>query len=115
MKKNLARKILTARAEEALAEKLPIDQRTLHLIGKLIEPTNLKRIAVVTIGGSVGLSVLRNVGETRMVRSAVKREMKKQLEPISKKLGDLEKQNEQLQKQNEQLQKQLRENERSHR
>ena len=111
MKKNLARKLIAAKAEEALAERLPVDQRTLRVIGKLLEPKNLKRIAIVAVGGSAGLSLMSSIGESRMVRAAVKRELKKQLEPISKKLTELEAQNAQLQKQNEQLQKQLKESE----
>lgn len=106
MKKSLVSRLFTSKAEKALTERLP-DQKALQLVGKLIEPKNLKRTAIAVVGGAAGLSVLRNIGETHMVRSAMRREMKKQLEPINKKLNELEEQNEQLKKQNEELQKKL--------
>ena len=107
MKKSLARKLIAAKAEEALMQQLPVDQKTLRRVGKLMEPKNIKRLAVALVGGSAALSFIGTVGEVRMYRRAMRRELKKQLEPIKKQLNALEQQNEELKKQNEQLRKKL--------
>ena len=102
-----AKRILAARAEEALTQQLPVDQRTLKRVGWLLEPKHLKRLAVAVVGGSAVVSLMRTAGQMRMYRRAMAKELKKQLEPINKKLNELEEQNEELKKQNRQLRDRL--------
>ena len=102
-----AKQMLAARAEQALVEQLPVDQKTLRRVGKLMEPKNLKRLALTVVGGSVAISVMGSISRTSMYRMAVARELKKQLEPVNKKLCELEAQNEELKRQNDQLAKAL--------
>lgn len=103
MKSKKAQQILMTRAEQALMEQLPLDQKKLRLAAKLLEPKNLKRLGIAAVGGTLGLSALGSIGRTRLYRAAMARELKKQLAPISKKLDALEKQNEELRRQNEEL------------
>ena len=99
--------ILLAKTEQALLEKLPVDQKTLRRLGKLIEPKNLKLAALGAVGTSVLITVVTNIGHDRLYRAAVAREMKKQLEPLRKKLDALEAQNAVLWQQNEELKAQM--------
>ena len=82
--------ILLAKAEQALLDRLPMNQKTMQRLGKLLEPKNLKRIAIGAVGGTVLISVVTNLGHDRIYQAAVGREMKKQLEPLRKKLDELE-------------------------
>ncbi len=107
MKKIKPGKILAARAEKALLEQLPLDQKALTRAAKILESGKLKRVAIAAAGGAMALSFLGTVGEMRLYRVAMKRELKKQLAPINKKLDELEEQNEELRRQNAQLQRQL--------
>lgn len=107
MKTSLAKKLLVTKAEEALVQKLPVDEKTLRRVGRLTDPKNIKRAAIAVVGGSVALSLVGKVGETRMIRRTVSKELKKQLDPVKKQLSALEAQNEELKKQNEQLRKKL--------
>jgi hypothetical protein len=102
-----ARKMVSAKAEQAIVQQLPIDQKTLRRVGRLAEPKNLKRIVVLVVGGSVLFSLIGTLSKIRMYRAAVRRELKKQLEPINRKLDELEAQNEELKRQNKELQKKL--------
>ena len=99
--------ILLAKAEQALLDRLPMNQKTMQRLGKLLEPKNLKRIAIGAVGGTVLISVVTNLGHDRIYQAAVGREMKKQLEPLRKKLDELEAQNVALWQQNEDLKTQL--------
>ena len=99
--------ILLAKAEQALLDRLPMNQKTMQRLGKLLEPKNLKRIAIGAVGGTVLISVVTNLGHDRIYQAAVGREMKKQLEPLRKKLDELEAQNVALWQQNEDLKAQL--------
>ena len=104
-KKN--RNALAVRAEQALVEQLPVNQKTLRAIGWLMDPQHLKVASVGVLGCAAAVSMFKNVGQMRMYRAAMGRELKKQLEPINKKLDELEAQNEELKRQNQRLQKQL--------
>ena len=99
--------ILLAKAEQALLDRLPMNQKTMQRLGKLLEPKNLKRIAIGAVCGTALISVVTSLGHDRMYQAAVGREMKKQLEPLRKKLDELEAQNVALWQQNEELKAQL--------
>ena len=107
MKLDRTQKALAARAEQLLWDKLPVEQKTLRRAAKLLEPKNLKRLGVLALGGGAVVSLLGSVGQMRMVRAAMARELKKQLEPINRKLDELEAQNEALTRQNEALRAEL--------
>lgn len=107
MKKTNAKNLLAARAEQAILQQLPVEQKTLRRVSKLLEPKNLKRLGIAAVCGTATLSVLGSVSQMRMYRAAMARELKKQLAPVNKKLDELEAQNEELRRQNEQLQKKL--------
>jgi tRNA A37 methylthiotransferase MiaB len=98
---------LAARAGQALAEQLPVDQTTLRRIGWLMDPKHLKVAGIGVLGCMAAVSFFKNAGQMQMYRAAMGKELKKQLEPINKKLEELEAQNEELKRQNQQLQKQL--------
>ena len=98
---------ITAKTEEAVLNMLPVDQKTLRIIGKVVEPKNLKRIAIAAIGGSALISIGTAIGHDRLYRLTVANEMKKQLEPLQKKLEALEAQNAALLEQNQKLMAQL--------
>ena len=89
-KKNNA---LSAMAGQAVLDVLPVDQKTLNRIAKILEPKNLKLFAIGAIGGTALISVLTSIGHDRIYQAAVGREMKRQLEPLKKKLNELEAQN----------------------
>lgn len=101
------RKLFAARAEQAIMEQLPVERKTLRWLSKLLEPKNLKRLAIAAVCGTTLFSLISSWSKTRMYRSAMAKELKKQLEPVNEKLDELEEQNEELQRQNEQLQKKL--------
>ncbi len=97
----------TARAEHAMLDGISVDQRTLRIIGKTLEPKNLKRIGIAAVGGSLLISMISTLGRDRLNRAETARELKKQLMPLQKKLDDLEAQNAALWQQNEELKSQL--------
>ena len=99
--------IIAARAEKAIMESLPVDQKTLRIIGKVLEPQNLKRIGIAAVGGSVLVSLVSSLGRDRINRIETARELRKELMPIQKKLDELEAQNTVLWQQNEELKLQL--------
>ncbi len=107
MKSRKTQQILMSRAGEALLEQLPVDEKHLRRIAKLMDPKTLKRLGILTAGGMISLSFLGNIGQMRLYRAAMAKELRKQLAPVNKKLEALEKQNEELRLQNEQLRKQL--------
>ncbi len=98
---------ITARAEQAILDRIPVDQRTLRIIGKVLEPKNLKRIGIAAVGGSLLISMISTLGRDRLNRAETARELRKQLMPLQKKLYDLEAQNAALWQQNEELKAQL--------
>ena len=101
------KKALASRTEQAVLELLPIDEKALRRAARLLEPKNVKRLGLAAAGGAVALSALGSLGRNHIYRTAVARELKKQLEPVNRKLDALEKQNEELRRQNEELQRQL--------
>ncbi len=107
MKKTKPQSLLAARAEQAILQQLPVEEKTLRRVGKLMEPKNLKRLGIAVMCGSVTFSILGSMSQMRMYRASMARELKKQLAPVNKKLDELEAQNEELRRQNEQLQKKL--------
>ena len=107
MRRRKTKNALTVRAEQALIQQLPIEEKTLRRVRKMMDPGNIKRLAIAAAGGSLAFSVLGSIGRTRVFRLETQRELKKQLDPIIKKLDELERQNEELRQQNEALQKSL--------
>ncbi len=99
--------ILAARAEQAIIDKLPVDEKTLRRIGKILEPKNLKLIGIAAVGGSALISVVSSITHDRFYQAAVAREMKKQLIPLERRMAELEAQNEVLLRQNRELLEQL--------
>ncbi|MBQ6520125.1 MAG: hypothetical protein IJI14_15535 [Anaerolineaceae bacterium] len=100
---------LSGMAEKAVLDMIPIDQKTLQKIIKIIESGNLKRmaigLAVGTAGGAALISLISTIGHDRMYQASVGREIKKQLEPLKVKLNELEAQNAVLYQQNQELTK----------
>lgn len=106
--KNETAKPLASRTEKALLQMIPVDQKTIKILEKILQPKNLKRIGIAAVGGSVLISVVTSLAHDRMYKSAVAHEMKKQLEPLRKKLNELEAQNAVLYQQNQELMKEIR-------
>ena len=103
IKKSEPAKTLTSRTGQAVLQMLPVDQKTVQRAAKILEPKNLKRIAIAAVGGSVLVSTLTSLAHDRIYKAAVAHEMKKQLEPLKKKLNELEAQNAVLYQQNKEL------------
>lgn len=99
--------IIAARAEQAIVNSLPVDQKTLRIIGKVLEPPNLKRIGIAAAGGSILISAAGSLVRTRLNRAENARELRKQLLPLLRKMDDLEAQNAALLAQNEELKARL--------
>lgn len=102
-----AKKAIAVRAGKAVLEQLPVDQKKLRLAAALLEKVDLKRLGVVAVSGAAVFSLAGSALQARMTRTALRRELKRQLAPVNKKLDELEKQNEELQRQNEDLRRQL--------
>ncbi len=116
MKKSLPvlsnkKNVLSAQAEQMILEKLPVDQKTLRLVTKVLEPKNLKRLAIAAVGGSFLVSFVSSASQNRIYQAMVAREMKKQLDPLRKKLDELEAQNAALWEQNRELLKEMKKKE----
>ena len=98
---------LAAKAEQALLDRLPVDQTTLQRVGKLLEPKNLKRLGIAVIGGSALISLVSTISHDSVYKAAVSKEMKKQIAPLEHKLDELKAQNAVLLQQNRELIAQL--------
>ena len=94
---------LAAQAEQALLERIPVDQKTLRRAIKLMEPKNLKRMGVLVIGSSALLTLAAVMGRERIFKARMAHEIKKQLTPLRRQLDELEAQNAALWAQNEAL------------
>ena len=101
-----AEKALVRGASRAMLGKLPVDQRKLRVAAALMEPKNLRRLAVVAVGGSAALSLAGQLAQARITRRLVARELKRQLAPLNKKLDALEKENRALRAELEKARKQ---------
>ena len=104
LKKTIRKNVLT---KTLIEDELPVDNKTMQLLGWLLNPNHLKLIGVVLVGGCAIIALIRSAWEKFTFRSALSREMKKQLEPVYDKLEELEEQNEELKSQNEKLMRQL--------
>ena len=109
LRKTLRKKVLT---KASIEDQLPVDSKTMLLLGWLLNPKHLKLIGVVLVGGCAIIALIRSAWEKFTFRSALSREMKKQLEPVYDKLEELEEQNEELKSQNEELMRRLKKQER---
>ena len=105
----LKKKVLT---KTLIEDQLPVDNKAMLVLGWLLNPNHLKLIGVVLVGGCAVFALIRSIWEKFTFRSALSREMKKQLEPVYDKLEELEEQNEELKSQNEELMKHLKKQER---
>ena len=83
------------------------EQKLMRLLLAHANPRDLKRLFLALAGCGAAVSLAGSLARNRMLRSAVSRELKKQLAPVNKKLDELEKQNEELKKQNQELKKKL--------
>ena len=108
LKKTIRKNVLT---KTLIEDELPVDNKTMQLLGWLLNPNHLKLIGVVLVGGCAVFALIRSAWEKYTYRSALAREMKKQLEPMYEKLEDLEEQNEELKSQNDELLKHLKKQE----
>ena len=95
--------VIAAKAEQALLEKLPVDQKTLKIAAKALEPKNLKWIAITATGGSALISLVSSISHDKIYQAAVAREIKKQVAPLERKLDELRTQNAVLLQQNREL------------
>lgn len=101
--KNREKDIISAKAEQAVLNVLPVDQKTLQRTAKILEPKNLKRIGIAVVGGSALISIITSFGHDRINRAAMSHEVKKQLVPVMNKLNELEALNVSLLQQNKEL------------
>lgn len=102
-----AKQALAVRTEQSLLSQLPIDTDKLRKAVKYFEPGKLKLYALVAVGGMALLTLFESLSQAHMYRSAVSKEMKKQLAPVNEKLAELEAQNDALKRQNDELKKEL--------
>jgi predicted RNase H-like nuclease (RuvC/YqgF family) len=98
---------LAVLAEQAVQERLHVDLKPLKKAARYLEPGKLKTLLLAVAGGAALLSLIKSVGRDSLYRSAVSRELKRQLEPVNESLGELKEQNEELRRQNEELKRQL--------
>ena len=99
--------LIADRVKKAWEEQTYEENITLGIIGKLLNPENLKRLGIIAIVGVVIFTLIKRWSEIHTYRTAIAAEMKKQLEPVTEKLDELQEQNEELRRQNEQIQEQL--------
>ena len=99
--------MLVAKTEQAIMEKLPVDQKSLERIAKLLDPKTMKRLGIGIVVGSMTASFLITLGKQQMTKAMISREVKKQIEPLKAQLEELESQNAALLKQNEELKSQM--------
>ena len=99
--------LIADRISKSWEEQTYEENITLGIIGKLLNPENLKRLGIIAIVGVVIFTLIKRWSEIHTYRSAIAAEMKKQLEPVTEKLDELQEQNEELRRQNEQIQEQL--------
>lgn len=99
--------ILAAKAEQVLLERLPVDQKTMQRVVKLLEPKNLMRIGIAAVGGSALISIVSSISHDRIYQAVVAKEIKKQITPLQQKLDELQAQNAVLMQQNAELAAQL--------
>ena len=99
--------LIADRISKSWEEQTYEENKTLSIIGKLLNPENLKRLGIIAIVGVVIFTLIKRWSEIHTYRSAIAAEMKKQLEPVTEKLDELQEQNEELRRQNEQIQEQL--------
>jgi Sec-independent protein translocase protein TatA len=99
--------LIADRISKSWEEQTYEENKTLAIIGKLLNPENLKRLGIIAIVGVIIFTLIKRWSEIHTYRSAIAAEMKKQLEPVTEKLDELQEQNEELRRQNEQIQEQL--------
>jgi len=99
--------LIADRISKSWEEQTYEENKTLAIIGKLLNPESLKRLGIIAIVGVVIFTLIKRWSEIHTYRSAIAAEMKKQLEPVTEKLDELQEQNEELRRQNEQIQEQL--------
>ena len=99
--------VITAKAEQMLLDKLPVDQKTLQRAAGILEPKNLKWIGLAVIGGSALVTIASSISHDAIYKAMVAKEMKKQIKPLEQKLDELREQNEILLRQNRELADQL--------
>jgi Sec-independent protein translocase protein TatA len=99
--------VIADRISKSWEEQTYEENKTLAIIGKLLNPENLKRLGIIAIVGVIIFTLIKRWSEIHTYRSAIAAEMKKQLEPVTEKLDELQEQNEELRRQNEQIQEQL--------
>ena len=99
--------LIADRISKSWEEQTYEENKTLAIIGKLLNPENLKRLGIIAIVGVVIFTLIKRWSEIHTYRSAIAAEMKKQLEHVTEKLDELQEQNEELRRQNEQIQEQL--------
>ena len=93
----------------AILDMLPIGDTARKLIGKLLKPENLKRIAIAAVVGSALVALIGKWIRNSMLRMEIRGEVKKQLEPVYEKLEELDEQNQELLRQNVELHSSLEE------
>ena len=99
--------LIADRISKSWEEQTYEENKTLAIIGKLLNPENLKRLGIIAIVGVIIFTLIKRWSEIHTYRSAIAAEMKKQLEPVTEQLDELQEQNEELRRQNEQIQEQL--------
>ena len=99
--------LIADRISKSWEEQTYEENKTLSIIGKLLNPENLKRLGIIAIVGVIIFTLIKRWSEIHTYRSAIAAAMKKQLEPVTEKLDELQEQNEELRRQNEQIQEQL--------
>ena len=96
-----------AAAQRAVLDNLPIDPKLVCKARKAMENERLRRLVLLSVCAGTAVTVAGIAGQRMLYRSAVAREVKRQLVGVNEKLDELHAQNAELLRQNEALMAQL--------
>ena len=74
--------LIADRISKSWEEQTYEENKTLAIIGKLLNPENLKRLGIIAIVGVIIFTLIKRWSEIHTYRSAIAAEMKKQLELV---------------------------------
>lgn len=92
-----------AAVQQAVLENLPVDRKLMHKAHCVFATERARRVTLCLLGTCAVVSLAGMAGRRMLYRSAVSREVKRQLADVHQKLDDLQAQNAQLLRQNEAL------------
>ena len=92
-----------AMAQRAVLDSLPIDPKLLRKARKAMESEKIRRLVLISVCAGTAVTVAGIAGQRMLYRSAVSKEVKRQLVGVNDKLDELYAQNAELLRQNEAL------------